>query len=222
MHRRHGEPRERLEDLADPLHVRGFLSEVQLSLERVRQVLEDGLHVDDELQTRAFRCLLREDLQQREVLLDQLARIGSLDLDHDLLSRRERRPVDLRDRAGRERLRFDRLEDVLPGHAELLLHHRDDLRLAERRHVVLQSRELFDELGREQVRPRREDLTELAERGTELLERGAESFRLASPAHDALLVGPAEELPQAVLGEDDADLRAAGDQMRPGHRFRVR
>ena len=157
--------------------------------------------------------------RQREVLLDQLAGVGSLDLDDDLLPGRERRPVHLRDRAGGERLRLHRLEDVLPRDAELLLHHRDDLRLGERRHVVLQGRELFDELGREQVRSRREDLPELAERGTELLERGAEPLGLASPAHGALLVGPPEELPQAVLREDHADLRAAGHEMRVGHRF---
>ena len=102
--------------------------------------------------------------------------------------------MDLRDRAGGERLRVHRLEDVLPRDAELLLHHRDDLRLAERRHVVLQGRELFDELGREQVRARRKDLPELAERGAELLQSRAQPLGLASPAHDAFFVGPAEEL----------------------------
>ncbi len=77
----------------------------------------------------------------------------------------------LRDRAGRERLRVDRLEHVLPGDAELLLHHADDLLLGQRRHVVLQGRELLDELGRHQVRSRRQDLAELGERRAELLER---------------------------------------------------
>ena len=71
----------------------------------------------------------------------------------------------LADRAGRERLGLDALEHVLPGHAELLLHHRDDLRLGERRHVVLERGELLDELGREQVGPGREDLAELANVG---------------------------------------------------------
>ena len=90
----------------------------------------------------------------------------------------EGRAVHLRDRAGRQRQRIDRLEHVLPRDAELLLHHADDLLLGQRGHVVLQGRELLDELGRHQVRSRRQDLAELGERRAELLER---SSAAASP-----------------------------------------
>jgi len=43
--------------------------------------------------------------------------------------------------------------------------------------VVLELCELGDELRRQQVRARRQDLTQLAERRTELLERLAETLR---------------------------------------------
>ena len=64
----------------------------------------------------------------------------------------------LADRSRRERLGLDRPEDVLPGNAELLLHHLNHLGFGQRRDVVLEGRELDNELWRQQVRPRREDL----------------------------------------------------------------
>ena len=103
------------------------------------------------------------------------SRVRALHLHDDLLARLERRRVHLADRSGCERLRIDRREDVLPRHAELLLHHADDLLLAERRDGALQLRELVDHLGRDQVGPRREDLAELRERRPELLERASEA-----------------------------------------------
>ena len=117
--------------------------------------------------------------------------------------------VHLGDRAGCQRRGVDVVEDVLPRHAELLLHHLHDLLLGERRHVVLQRRELLDVLRRQQVGPRRQDLPELRERRAELLEGGAQALALAAPADGALLVGPAEELLQPVLGEHGGDVAAA-------------
>jgi hypothetical protein len=43
----------------------------------------------------------------------------------------------LADRPRGERLRVDRLEDVLPGHAELLFHDGHHLGLGQRRDLVL-------------------------------------------------------------------------------------
>ena len=94
-------------------------------------------------------------------------------------------------------------ERVLPGHAELALEHGDDLRPADRRHVVLQVRELGDVLGREQVGTCREDLAELRERRAELLERLAQAPRA---------VGGGPHLTEAVAGEHTPDLRCAPEQ----------
>ena len=105
------------------------------------------------------------------------SRARPLHLDDDVLAVFERRAVHLPDRPGRERRRLDRLEDVLPRHLQLLFHHVDDLGLGERRDVVLQLGQLVDDVRRDEVRTRREDLTELREGRAELFERGAKPPR---------------------------------------------
>ena len=113
--------------------------------------------------------------------------------------------MDLGDRPGRERCGIDVLEDVLPRHAELLLHHLDDLLLAERWDIVLELRQLDDELRRDQVGTGREDLPELAEGRAQLLERLTQPLRLADSTDRAFVVGASEELLQPMLGEDRGD-----------------
>src|SRR5262249_12347027 len=112
----------------------------------------------------------------------------------------ERRLVYLADRSGGERLRLDRLEDVLPRDAELLLHHLHHLGLGQRRDVVLKGRELDDELRREQVLPGRENLAELRIARPELRERVAQPART-----DLLRVAAPARLAEPVLGEDRRD-----------------
>ena len=63
----------------------------------------------------------------------------------------------------------------------------DDLGLGERRHALLERRQLLDELGREQVRAGGEDLAELREGRPELLERIAQPPRPRRVGH--LVVG---------------------------------
>ena len=213
---RDGQPRVPLDHGRHPDHVPCLAPEVELPVQRRREVLEHGAHVEHRAEARPIRDLLGEQLEQREVLLDELPGVRSLHLGDDLLAVREDRPVHLRDGPGGEREGIDPVEDVFPGDAQLLLHDPDDLLLAERRDVVLQGRELVDELRREEVGPRGQHLTELAEGGAELLERGAHALGLSLPADRPLLIGPAEELPQPVLGEDGGDLRAAGGQARLG------
>ena len=140
-------------------------------------------------ETRPIPDLLGEELEQREVLLDHLARVGPLHLHDDLLAVRERRTVHLRDRPGGERQRVDVVEDVLPRDAQLLLHHPDDLLLGERRHVVLQRGELLDELGREEVGTRGQDLAELAEGRTQLSSAARSALGLRCAADGALSSG---------------------------------
>ena len=166
-----------LQDVAHAGDVRRLLPEVELALQRLGQMLDHGRDVDEPAETRAALGLLGEQFEQPEVAHDRVARVRPLDLDDDRLAALERGAVHLGDRAGRERDRVDRLEHVLPRHAELLLHHRNDLRLGQRRDLVLERRQLLDELGGEQVRTRREDLPELGERRTELFEGGAQAAR---------------------------------------------
>jgi hypothetical protein len=95
------------------------------------------------------------------------------------------------------------------SHAELGLHHRDDLRLRQRRDVVLEVRELVDELRRQQVGPRREDLAELGEGRSELLEREAE---LPRPRRLGAVATPLDPVAQAVPAEDERDPAGAAEQ----------
>jgi hypothetical protein len=115
--------------------------------------------------------LLGEEPEQAEVAHDLAARARPLHLDDHALARLEARRVHLRDRPGRERLRVDLGEDVLPRDAELLLHHGHDLGLRERRDAILERRQLVHDLLREEVGARREDLAELREGRPELLQR---------------------------------------------------
>ena len=140
----------------------------------------------------------------------------ALHLDDHAVAALERRGMHLADRPGGERLRIDAREHVLPRDAELLLHDRDDLFLGHRRHVVLELRELGDELGRQQVGPRGEDLPELRERRPELLECRAQALRALLERH----VGSAA-LAEAVARHHLADraprARAGGGRL-PGCR----
>jgi hypothetical protein len=140
----------------------------------LRQVLNDGPDVQHRAQAGTPRRLVGEQSKQAEVAHDLGAGGGTLDLDHGPLTAAERGPVDLGDGARSQRHRVDGVEDVLPRHAQLLLHHPDDLLLGERGHVVLQGRQLLDERRGQQVRTGRQHLTQLGEGRPQLLQRRAE------------------------------------------------
>jgi hypothetical protein len=114
-------------------------------------VLDDRGHVDDLAEHRAIRGLFREKLEQVEVSQDFALGAWALHLDDRAGAIGERCLVNLADRPGSHRLRFDAVEDVFPRHSELLLHHLDHLLLGQRRDVVLECGQLLDELGRQQV-----------------------------------------------------------------------
>src|SRR6266566_1637231 len=201
------EPRERLQHLAHLIDVRRLLLEIELALERVRKVLDDCRQVDDPPERLPALGLLGEQAEQPEVAHDLVAGAGPLHLDDDALAALQRRLVHLADRASGERLGIDRGEDVLPGDAELFLHHLHDLGLRQRRDIVLERRELDDELGRQEIGTCREDLAQLRERRAKLLERVAE------PAGaDLDRIGAAARLAHAVLGEDRGDAGRAAEE----------
>ena len=202
------------DDLGHAFEIGRFLRKIELALQRLRELPEHALDVDDLLKRRARGGFRHEGLEQREVLLDLAARVRPLHLHDDAITADERRAMHLADGAGGQSLRLDRVEDVLPGNAELLLHDRDDLGLAHRRHFVLQRGELRDELRRQEIGARREDLPELGESGPELLERGAQALGLPLPARGAVRVGLVEELLQPMLGGDSGDARAARRKLR--------
>jgi len=70
----------------------------QLAVQRRRQMFEHGGHVDHLPEVLAAAHLLREDLEEGEVLFDLFLRVGTLNLDHDALAAFECRRVHLPDR----------------------------------------------------------------------------------------------------------------------------
>ena len=76
----------------------------------------------------------------------------------------------LRDRSGRERIAVEAGEDVIDLGTQLRAKHLLDLQPRDLGDILLQTGQLFGELGRQQVSPRREDLPELDERDATVLE----------------------------------------------------
>src|ERR671934_148918 len=201
------ETRKRLQHLPHPFDVRGFLLEVELTLKRHGQVLDDGGQIDDPPKRFPALRLSGEQAQEPEVAHDLVARSGPLNLDDHAFTALERRLVHLADRPRRERDRIDRLEHVFPRDAELFLHHLDDLGLRQRGDIVLQRGELDDELVRQEIGPRRKDLAELRERRAELLERVPQAA-----GTDLGRVAAASGLAKPVLREDGRDPARAGEE----------
>ena len=143
------------------------------------QLVEDGRLVilDDRHEVQATR-VARDALQQPRDRMQQQqnsSRITRLDarthdLDDDVFAAAQSRGVDLRDRRRSERLFVERGEYVDQRLAEA----RFDLARAsvpgERRHPILQFRELFRVVRRQQIAPRRQDLAEFDEHRTQRFE----------------------------------------------------
>ena len=83
--------------------------------------------------------------------------------------------MDLRDRRGRERRRVELRENIRDRAAKRALERRDRERAGERRHLVLELRELRGDLRSEQIGPHGQHLAELHEDRAELLEREPEA-----------------------------------------------
>jgi hypothetical protein len=81
----------------------------------------------------------------------------------------------LRDRGGPDGLGDEVSEDACERTADLLLHERGDGFGRRRRDVVLEARQLGEDVGRKELGASREHLAELHEHPTALFEREAQS-----------------------------------------------
>ena len=96
----------------------------------------------------------------------------------------------LADRRGRDRHRVELDEQPLERVAELLLDHALGLLERERAHVVLERTQLVDDVRRDDVGTRREQLPELHERRPELLEQLAQVLAARGRRHPLLVRQP--------------------------------
>ena len=135
------------------------------------------------------------------------------------LAVRQHRSVHLADRGRRDRLGSNSRNSALDRQPELPRDDQLDLLERERRDVVLEAAQLGDDVRRDDVGPRREQLPELDERRPELVEHLAQvlpALRGGFP-RGTLLRPPREEVGQPVRLEEvaeavlDRDLRDLGD-----------
>ena len=180
---------------------------VELLPDRAPELVHEPLRVDEVERADTVADEARGRAHQRQVGLDLARCIRALDLDHDLLPGRQRRPVHLSDRGGRDRRLVEREERALDREPELGVDHLLDRRERNRRDVVLELAELRDDVERDDVRPGREQLAELDERRAELVEHLTQP---ASAVRGAILLdaapAPLDDVPEAVACRDTPDL----------------
>src|SRR6266487_3267024 len=143
---------------------------VELAANRARELVHHLLGIDE---VQCSDTFLREAgglEEQRDVRLDLARRVRALHLDRDALAVREQRVMDLADRSRRGRLLVELEEGLLDRQAKLLLNHATDVGERNRRDVVLQLLELDHDVGRDDVRSSREQLTELDEGRPQLVQ----------------------------------------------------
>jgi hypothetical protein len=131
-----------LEYAAHSLDVRSLLAEVELAVQRRGQVLEHSVNVDELLKRWALPDPVCEQLEEGEILLDFPTSSWPLRLEDDSFAASESRTMDLSDRAGGDGGRIDRLENVLPGHAQFLFRNPNHFVFGHRRQMVLSRRSL--------------------------------------------------------------------------------
>src|SRR5712691_6149560 len=200
------------------LDVARFVIEIQLEEHGGAELADDaGGRVDAGLLDHS----LEESRQVEEeigVAADLLLDARTLHLDHHVLARGEPRAVHLGDRRGRHRGGVDRGEELVGGFAQALLDQLQDQLHRHGRGAILKMAELGDEIRRQDVGPRGEDLPQLDEGGPQLRQGLAEAARgggahlfrrgphFLATAEDVPDLGAIPELAESVARDDHADL----------------
>ncbi|MOA08739.1 hypothetical protein D3C78_1285300 [compost metagenome] len=140
-------------------------------------------------------------------------------------------------RGGGQRLALEAAEHLVDGRAELLLDQRHRLLGRERRHLVLQVRQLVGDVRRQQVAAGGQQLAELDEHRAEVFQAAAQALaarhrdglaRQPAPGHGAQQAAqpPGQrQVEQQVVelvaggGPLDADQAAQGEQLHAVSRF---
>ena len=149
-----------------------------------------------------------------------MRRIRPLHLDDDPAPVGQRRAVDLPDRRGRDRRLLEVEVELLERELELFLDDSAGLLERERRHRVLERLQLEDDVRRDDVGARREELAELDEGRAELVEHLAQPLAArralrvdlhlaAEPRADGCRPAGLEEVAEPVPLRDLGDLRHA-------------
>ena len=180
---------------------------VELLADRARELVDHLARVDEVEHPHALFRESRRLVHQLEVGFDLARRVRPLHFDGNAAPVREHGAVNLADRRRGERLGLELEEEPLDRLPELFSDHTLDLGERDRPHVVLEPAQLGDDVRRDDVGSRREQLAELDERRAELVEhfaqmpatrgRGAVIGRTTS----ATLEDVAEAVPHGDLGD---------------------
>ncbi len=182
---RHVHMRIRREVPVERLRVARLEPVVELLPDLARELVDQRASVNEVERMHALLHEPRRLVQQRQVGLDLARRARPLHLHGDLPPVRKRRTVHLADRRRCDRLPLEVEEEPVESVTEILLDHALGLLERERAHVVLKAAQLGDDVGRHDVRSRREQLAELDESRPELVEQLAQM--LAARGADARL-----------------------------------
>ena len=210
------------EVLAQRVRVSRLLAVVELLPDRARELVDQLANVQE---VECAHPLLRDArrlVEQRQVGLDLAGRAGALHLDGDDLAVRQHGTMNLADRGGGDGLAVELDEQSLEGVTKVFLDDALDVLVRERPHVVLEAAQLGDDVGRQHVRPHRQELPELDERRAELVEHFPQVLaalgRRALDERGAATAGqevgqpvPFEEVAEAVPDGDLGDLRQASE-----------
>ncbi len=193
-----------LEVLGEPLDVARLAREIQLALERAREVAGD-LHRQVAARLRHLGLDQLGDVEEDpEIGVDLGADAGAADLEHHRRPILELRAVHLRDRRRAERPRIELAEHLERRPAERALELGQEVVEGDRRDLALELLELGDPVRREEVDAGGHHLPELDERRPQLPEREAQPLRRLEP--DGLdLRAPVENLPGALEDVGNAD-----------------
>jgi hypothetical protein len=187
---------------------------VELLPNRASEFVDDLPRVDEVERAHAFLRNACRLVQEGEVCLDLPRRSRTLHLDRDRPAVREGCAMHLADGRRRDRPLVELQEQALEREAELFLDHLLDVGEREGADVVLQAAELGDDVRRQDVRPRRQELAELHERRAELVEHLPQVLsalrRLPVDDVDAR-AAPREEVGQPMRVEPVAEAVPDGD-----------
>ena len=178
------------------LRVPRLVAVVELEADGARELVHELSRVHELERLDALAQELRRLVEQAEVGLDLLRGGRALHLDRDLAAVRQHGAVHLSDRRRRERREVELEECAIHAQIELRLDDVAHLLERDRRRVILEAAELGDDVRRDDVGTRREELPELDERRPELVEHRAQALAA---------VGGGRGVPVRVAGDEVAE-----------------
>ena len=165
------------EHASDIEHVLGLEAEVELLDDGLGEQLHQRRRVGQRRDRNASNEMRRDPRHRPDVLAHRLGDPRPLHLDHNVLTRAQRRGVHLRDRGGRQTLAVEGSEHAVERAAQVLFDRLADHVERLRLDLIAQLLEFVDQLVGEQAFAGRQDLPQLDVRRPERLGRLAQATR---------------------------------------------